>query len=449
MKRVLFWKLCLVITVGVVTLFYLLSIIVTRAEREMSLLTEKDRRELLAWQQGAEQLFNANEMTQLERWIQQLEQKENTWVSVAKTHIHHIAGSGLKSQYIEGHNLGRSIEWKIHLYFKDNPVMELPFENGQASLLIQLPQRMRPGSYWQQTKIAIQVLIPMIILGLLSFILYRHIMSPLRQLERATREFSRGNFEIRVENKLGSRDDELAELTRTFDQMAERIGELIQNQRQLIADLSHELRTPLTRLDIAVNNLQHSKKIDKKNIDRIHHESAHIRKLVEDTLTLAWLENERPELKEESIELVDLVDVLVQDATFEFPDRKVKCTSPNSLSIKNSNHRAIGQALENILRNALRYTPPGESVDVSIHPHTDFCEIKIADCGPGVDKDLLQKIFEPFFRVENDRKKIEHNSGYGLGLALAKRQLSAVGAKVLAKNRDCGGLQMTVQLPIG
>ena len=226
--------------------------------------------------------------------------------------------------------------------------------------------------------------------------------------------------------------------------MANRIGEQLISQRQLIADLSHELRTPLTRLDIALD-AECKREDQSENIRRVERESRHIRKLVEDTLTLAWLENERPELQQESVELVDLLDVIIDDARFEFSDRKLDFSSANSAIVENSSHRAIGQAVENILRNALRYTPIGQVVSVSLTEHGDKYTIAIDDNGPGVPEKHLKNIFKPFYRVDKSREG--NNDNFGLGLALAQRQLKAVRASIEANNRSPGGLSMVITIP--
>jgi two-component system, OmpR family, sensor histidine kinase PfeS len=285
--------------------------------------------------------------------------------------------------------------------------------------------------------------LPMLLLGLVAFVLYRHIMTPLRKLEQATRSFALGRFDTRVRQSLGKRSDELSELADTFDRMAERIGALVVSQRQLIADVSHELRTPLTRLDIAVQNLGQGREAE-ENLKRIVRESANMRGLVDDSLTLAWLENERPDLQQESFDLTDLIDVLAEDARFEYPDRNLALELPDSAQLSNSNHRSLGQALENILRNALRFTPEKLSVSVSVKDRDDHYRIRIEDEGGGVPEQDLERIFQPFFRTETSRPD---RSGFGLGLALAKRQIAAVGGVLRAANISGKGLAMIIDLP--
>ena len=443
MNRRIFWYLCVFIATGIVALFYFIDQVTTQTEEGMSHIAEEHRIQLKAWGKEAENLYLLGDKVALENWLSNLQKQENTWATVAKFDVEQVAGNDLTEQYHVGYNMGRSVDWKIHLYFKTNPVMELPFSKAQTSLLIRLPQRMRPGVYWSYTDVALQIIIPIILLGLLAYFLYRHIMKPLHQIQSATKQFSAGNLNVRATKLMGNRHDEFSELASAFDHMADRIGEQLVSQRQLIADLSHELRTPLTRLDIALAEVERHCQGD--NIERISRESKHIRKLVEDSLTLAWLENERPELQQESLELTDLLDVIVEDASFEFPNVCIESNLPSSALIDNSSHRAAGQAIENVLRNALRYTPQGKCVEVSLTESDMQYHVKIKDQGPGVPEPLLQAIFEPFFRVDKSRER--KGNSFGLGLALAKRQLSAIRGRISANNRDEGGLEMHIVLP--
>lgn len=444
MNRQYLWKSCLIIATGLVAFFYVLSVLTSKAEEGMSFIAEKDRTQLKAWGTEAERLYSLGDQKSLNQWLDTLHKQENTWVAVASFDIEHIAGEQLKEDLITGQHFGRNVDWKIHLYFERNPTMELQFPDSNASFLIELPERMRPGAYWLTTRIVLQVILPLAVLVLLSTWLYRHIITPLHQLDKATSAFSKGNFDVRVRKLLGSRNDELAHLASTFDQMASRIGELIANQRQLISDLSHELRTPLTRLDIAVNNFE----IDNshQHLERISRESTYIRKLVEDTLTLAWLDNEKPIIQREAVDLVDLLDVVIDDAKFEFSDRELMLETPNNAVISNSSHQALCPALENIIRNALRYTPIGKKVRVKLSQQNSHYCIEVTDQGPGVPMQYLDKIFRPFFRVDNSRE--DGSDSFGLGLALAKRLLNSVRADIFAENHQAGGLVVTIMIPI-
>jgi len=435
--------MCLIFATGVVALFYFINQLTSNTEEGMSMLAQEHRQEITQWGRVAETLYKAENKECLKRFISQLKAQEKTWVAVISFDYQEEAGDDLSLVYKGEQTFGRSVDWKIHLYLDYNPVMEVSFTDIKASFLIQLPDRMRPGAYWSYIRIAMQIIIPIILLALLAYLLYRYIMKPLLQLQSATQHFSAGNFEIRARQLMGNRNDEFSDLAATFDDMACRIGEQIISQRQLIADLSHELRTPLTRLDIAVTAVNEEHKSN--NIERIERESRHIRRLVDDTLTLAWLDNEKPELQQESVDLVDLLDVLIDDAKYEFPDRNIVTQLPDSAIIANSSHRAAGQAIENILRNALRYTPVEQSVEVSLQDNGECHQISILDNGPGVPEALLTAIFKPFFRVDKSRERA--GNSFGLGLALAKRQLAAIRGSVTATNREGGGLAMNITIP--
>lgn len=447
MKRSLLWKLCLVVGIGAVLLLYLVSQLSARAQEQMSYLSDEHQQQLSAYAQSAQELYIDNDLEQLAQLMRDIQQREDTWAAVVKSDLQSIAGGELGKNFYQSYGIGRGIQWKLHSWLV-KPVMEIDISERNVHFLIQLPDRMRPGifQYMGFTHLALQLVLPLILLTAISFMLYFHINSPLRQLQIATRQFSEGRFDVRVRGLMGKRTDELAELASTFDKMAARISDLITNQRQLISDLSHELRTPLTRLDIALATLKDEHCSSSVTaIARVARESEAIRKLVEDTLTLAWLENERPSLMQEDLDLVDLLDVVVEDARFEFPDRRIESDLPESAPISHSNHRALGQALENIIRNAMRYTPPGKVVSVLLETESNAYQIHIADQGPGVPEQHLAKIFQPFYRLDSARSG--DNAGFGLGLALAQRQITAIGGEVVAHNRKPRGLLMSICLP--
>lgn len=445
MNHKLLWKFLLIIATGTVALFYLVNYFSSQAEDGMSQLDQLHKQELTSWGRQAEALYHAGDPVAVKAWLDALQKREKVQASIVEYDYKRIAGDISNKNYYIKYSFGRNVDWPIHLTFKHNPLMEVPFEHGQVSFLVLLPDRMRPGGYLPTVHFILQVFLPLTVMALLALMLYRDIMRPLSKLQLATRDFSKGDFSVRVRARMGKRNDELTALADTFDQMASRIGEQLVSQRQLIADLSHELRTPLARLDIAMENAQ--KNVDlENNLARVALESTNIRRLVEDSLTLAWLENERPVLEQETLDLVDLLDVIIDDARFEFPQHQINTDLPDSAELKQSNHLALGQAIENIVRNALRYTPQGKTVDISLERQAKHYLIQVADQGPGVPAQYLDTIFNPFFRVEKSRQA-DQNS-FGLGLSLARRQLHAVGGKVSATNLDKGGLCMSIILPI-
>lgn len=444
MNRRLFWKLCGPLAFGALALVWLITFLGAESEQQMSFIAERHQLTLKQWGATAERLYREGSEQALADWLESLQAREDTWAAVVRSDIQPLAGSELSAQFQEGFRLGRHVEWKIHLYFPDNPIMDITFADGHTHFLITLPQRMRPGSYLPVTTLLLKVALPLALLVLLSVAIYRHVMHPLRELELATRAFSEGNLGVRVRALLGNRNDELTALAATFDGMAERTGELILTQRQLIADLSHELRTPLTRIDMAVSCVE--KGIDTQHfLPRIRRECQLMRSLVEDTLTLAWLENEKPSLDQERLDLTDLLDSVIDDARYEYPRHHLHIDLPGQAAISGSSHRALAQAVENVIRNACHYTPQGGSVWVRLTSDGHGYRLTVDDQGPGVPADQLERIFQPFFRTQQARG--DKPDGHGLGLALARRQLEAVSGWIRAANREPGGLCMTLWFP--
>ncbi|MBT3134489.1 sensor histidine kinase [Alteromonas sp. ALT199] len=439
MKNKLLWRLCAFIAVGTVVLFWAIAWLTNHTETSMSFLNKVHQETLYSYGKKAEEIYLEKGEQALAAFLKEIRDKENTWLAVVNSQMTTFADTKMLDEFIDRFQIGRSPEWKVHLYFSENPVMEVPFVDDNTHFLIQLPQRMRPGSLLLATRLTLQIALPLVILSLLSFMLYRHVMTPLKQLERATKDFANGNLEARAMATMPERNDELTTLAQTFDKMAQRTSSLIYNQRSLLADLSHELRTPLARIDMAIDFVEQDIN-RKKALSRLRYEAKTMRELVEDTLTFAWLNTESPQLNSDDFDLVELINVICEDARFEYPDRTLTVETPECASIEKSSQLALGQALENIIRNALRHTPQKSKVSLTLVSDNHNYIITVTDEGVGVPDSMLDSIFEPFFRVDKARssKTYVHSSkrsGFGLGLALAKRQVAAVGGEISAKNR--------------
>lgn len=443
MNRRLLWKLFLLVGLGSVALFWIVARLTGHAEEAMSFIADSHQQTLRNYAAQAETLYKAGDQQALERWLNTLQVQEETWAAVVSAEVTALAGE-LSPRFTESFGLGRDLSWKIHLYFKDNPIMEIPFADGQRRFLIELPQRMRPGNYWTSSRILLQIVLPLALLLLLCLLLYQHLIQPIRRLQQAARQFSAGAYDVRVRPLMQDRNDELAQLAETFDQMAERTGQLILSQRQRLSELSHELRTPLTRIDMAVSLAEQDPQDCARLLRRIRSDSAGMRRLVEDTLTLTWLENEAPDLRDEQVDLTALLDALIEDACFEYPQQRIAASLPPEALLEASQHRALAQAIENVLRNALSHSPPGGQVDVLLEEATAYWLLSIADQGRGVPEHMLERIFQPFFRLAESGV-----DGFGLGLALARRQITATGGRIWAENRAGGGLCMRLELPKG
>lgn len=443
MSRLLFWRLFIVLSCGVVIFFSLLHSAAILSNEKMSYINKIHQQEILAWGNTAQDFLTNHQYSELDIWLDELAETENTWVTVVQSGVDVVAGNELNQRFWEGYGIGRNVEWKIHLDFPNNPIMEVALNPSNYHFLVILPDRMRPGTYMSHAFWLFRFIVPFATLLALTIYLYRYVMRPLQQFHQATQSFSKGQYSARIPTKLTQGNDEFSQIARTFNTMAEQTSNVITHNRNLISDMSHEIRTPIARVETAIDCLEQNIKPDAM-MTRIKSETKNMRELAEDTLTLAWIENENPDLRQESFDLIELLEAIVDDAQFEFVEKRIVMNTPDVLPIDNSNQRALGHAIENILRNGLRYTPDGETLTINIEQNKSNIILTLIDSGPGLDPQLCDKIFTPFFKAHN---QIGSRKGFGVGLALARRHIEAVKGSVWASNAPDKGLCVSIQLP--
>ena len=315
--------------------------------------------------------------------------------------------------------------------FPRPPAMMLPF---------------RPHAWWLQS-IAV-----FLTAGIVCYGLARYLSSPVVKLRAATQQLSAGDLSARVGAANGRRRDELADLGRDFDVMAERIQSLMDSQQRLLHDISHELRSPLARLKIA---LELARKGDGPEarwaLDRIEREADRLNDLIGQLLTLARLDSKPPQKNAASIDLKRLVDEVVADADFEAHSsgRAVRLVASQDCVI-DGNEQLLRSAIENVVRNAASYTAEGTVVEVSLRcqngNQNDHAVVSVLDQGSGVPQAALANIFHPFYRVADARDR--QSGGSGLGLSITQRAVQIHGGSVSASNAPGGGLLVEIVLPI-
>ncbi|MTW03190.1 HAMP domain-containing protein [Duganella ginsengisoli] len=271
---------------------------------------------------------------------------------------------------------------------------------------------------------------------------------PIRSLRQAFEAASQGDLAPRFGGTAGQRGDELTDLGRDFDRMTARLRSLIDGQTRLLHDVSHELRSPLARLQAAIGLAHQQPDKAHATLERIERESVRMDKLVGELLTLARLESGSVTTPKEPVNMAELVDEIVADAEYE--------AAPTGRAIElhgDADAAVIGQAdllaraIENIVRNAIKHSPPGGTVRVELDAEEakHRLHIRVLDRGPGVAEQDLQAIFQPFFRSTETPSDVE---GHGLGLAIAQQVVQAHGGTLAATNRDGGGLCVQITLPI-
>jgi two-component system sensor histidine kinase CpxA len=288
--------------------------------------------------------------------------------------------------------------------------------------------------------------------GLTWYGLFRYSTVPLRRLRTVTQQLAGGDLSARVGEGLIHRKTEVADLGRDVDRMAERIESLVGAHQRLIRDVSHELRSPLARLNVALELARQSAgPTHSAPFDRIERESDRLNELIGQLLMLTKLESESGTIQRADFDITALIDEIAQDVDFEAKgnDRRVETALSEQVTL-NGNKELLRQAVENLVRNAARYTDAGTAVEISLRKRESggrkWAHIEVRDQGPGVPESKLFDIFRPFYRVNDARER--QSGGTGVGLAISDRAVRLHGGSLRAFNAPGGGLIMEMELPL-
>ena len=315
------------------------------------------------------------------------------------------------------------------------------------------PRLGEPGSLAFGMKMIARSFLPVLLVGgLFCYWLAKYLSKPIVQLRGATQQLSAGNLGARVDQKLLKRRDELGYLGRDFNVMAGRIESLMEAQRRLLADISHELRSPLARQGVALGLARRSAGPEATPaLDRIEREAGRLNEMIGQLLALSRVESGAERSDSEEIDLAALVQEVSEDADFEARgrERSVRIVRSERLKTKGV-FELIRSAIENVVRNAVRYTEAGTQVEIALTSEGAdrelFAVIRVRDHGQGVPEVSIKEIFRPFYRVEDDRDR--KTGGTGLGLSIAARAVRLHQGTIKAENADDGGLIVEMRLPI-
>jgi two-component system sensor histidine kinase CpxA len=287
--------------------------------------------------------------------------------------------------------------------------------------------------------------------GLVCFLLARSLTAPVVRLRAATQKLANGELSARAGSIPAGRRDEIAELVRDFDTMAERLENLMSAQSRLLNDISHELRSPLARLSVALGLArQRTGPEAASTLDRIELESNRLNELIGRLLALARMEGGEQAAQSEPVALGQLVREIAKDASFEAQGRKCRVKSEIIKdSVVMGSAALLHSAIENVVRNATRYTEENSEVEIQLDRRESGngaqAVVRIADRGPGVPEESLDKLFRPFYRLDDARGR--RTGGVGLGLSITDRAIRLHGGSVEAANRTGGGLVVEIRLP--
>lgn len=291
---------------------------------------------------------------------------------------------------------------------------------------------------------------PMLWVGGLAGLLFSTVLAwnltrPMRKLRDGFDRVAQGDLSVRLFPAMRRRHDELSEVARDFDSMAERLELLVSAREQLLHDVSHELRSPLARLQLAIGLARQNAGNVENSLQRIEHEAGRLDKMIGELLALSRAEsNSLPD--EEYFDLYGLVDAVVSDARYEAQIPGVEIVLQASSDVEytvKGNAELMRRAVDNIVRNALRFSSHGQRVTVVLTRIDQLFQIEVSDQGPGVEESKLSSIFDPFVRVKSSML----GKGYGLGLAITRKVVLAHGGQVEARNGEQEGLVITLRIP--
>ncbi len=319
-------------------------------------------------------------------------------------------------------------------------------ENGESYIYVVEIRRFNPPSFFTG-RLLLQILVVILMAGLVCYALARYLSSPISKLRDATQRFAAGDLQARISNGARKRGDELSNLTGDFNEMAERIESLIRSEKRLTQDISHELRSPLARINVALELARRKSNPDTMHIiERLETESGRLNELISQLLTLSKLETGSESFDKAELNLTNLVKQTALDADFEAR------ASAKAVDFRDGeeeyrvfgNEHLLRSAVENVLRNAVNYTKNDSTVEVSVERQNGMASVIVRDYGSGVPDGDLEKMFGPFYRVQEARDR--KSGGTGLGLAIAERAVNNHNGKIIASNMG-DGLRVEIKIP--
>lgn len=312
-------------------------------------------------------------------------------------------------------------------------------------LIAKLPKDMFQKYKFNRGNIASRFLIAFLISGVICYLMSLYLARPIRILQRAARRLGRGDFNTRVGTHLAKRHDEIGALAAEFNDMAERIQTLITSRQRLLQDISHELRSPLARLSVALELAKDKSPQAEKEWQRINLEAEKLNMLIGQILSLASLNKRRQDIVFAPVDVVSMIQSIIDDANYEAQHlpSTIRLNAPEH-SVIQANANVLRSAIENVIRNALKYTKKDEPITINII-HQQKIKIVIEDSGPGIPEEQLSLVFDAFYRVDDARTNT--TGGFGLGMTIAKKAIELHKGTITAYNLTPHGLGIEIVLP--
>lgn len=301
--------------------------------------------------------------------------------------------------------------------------------------------------YKRPTTFFLHLLAAMVISAVFSLLLAAYITAPLARIRRSAHRVARGDLSARVGDLPFNRSAEIVALANEFDTMASRLKDLVEGQQRLIRDVSHEMRSPLSRLRVALELARSQVGGDAATqLQRIEREAERLEEMISQAIQLSRMETTTPS-QVQDLALDEVLSDIAADAAFEAQSRQCTLHIAQSAPLRvHGEPDLIMSAIENVVRNAVKYTACGTTIDLRLDRTEQQARLRVRDRGPGVPSADCGRIFEPYFRTDSARQR--SSGGSGLGLAIAKRAIERQGGRIHASNVDGGGLEVEILLPL-
>jgi two-component system sensor histidine kinase CpxA len=434
---------------GAQALFLILAILVTIALNPSRRGIEAQEPEILAeavnaYQSGGEHAAH--------EYLEQLWRKEHLRAFVFDPSGKELTGHQHIPPWIEDARRSASSHrgWLDNLMPGRTKRQALTLDGKRYALVLELPPG--PRVFFGPHDIpGLGIMIAVISSGLVCYLLARSMTRPVTRLRQAAQSLAAGDLTARTGAPAGGPRGEMIELMRDFDRMAERLEGLVDSQSRLLKDVSHELRSPLARLSVALGLArQRSTPEIEGQLNRIELEADRLNQLIQRLLTIARLESGADGIRKSSLSLRELVENVAHDAEYESAGRQIRVDADGDDEfLVEADPDLLRSAVENVVRNATRYTAAGTTVEARLErqksANGEEMVVRVSDSGPGVPGPSLAKIFEPFYRLDDARNR--QTGGAGLGLSIADRAIRLHGGQITASNRKEGGLEIEIRIP--
>ncbi|CAM2746797.1 sensor histidine kinase [Vibrio ordalii] len=432
-------KLFMHLSVGVVLLLSSYTAIEVLLLEHFLRLPTAIHREFQVLSDEADTLLRQSNAQDLARW----EEKQKYLLYVVDEHLQAIGGREVHPHVQKKMHYQRGMDEPMGNKVS-RPMIGIPLRDAHQ-LMIQLPWELHPARRSAYYLWALNLMISLLILGIISWVLTKQLQLPLTGLRSASHRLSQGETSVRVAQQLGRSSIEFQQLAHDFDRMAERIEGLIGEQKKLVRTLSHELKTPLARQLLLLHLLKkdHRDESAQLFLDQLEHESHLMNSMIEKILELSHLDSEHLHIVLTPLD----VNAYLAEQTAKFEchlqsEQRLTFIASQSAPWILADKVLLGSALDNVLTNAVKYAGPQCAIVVRVTLDEQYVQISISDNGPGVAPADLAHIFEPFYQAKQSSSS---DSGYGLGLSIVCQSIDKMQGKI--KAYSVSGLELVFTFP--